>query len=95
MYKNMDRKQNVGHFFCLFHIEAILDYADYVKRIDAAIDEIKACKRRPGIKEILVPGERSARQAARHASEGIAVPDETRLEIQQWCSRLEVPFDLT
>ena len=94
MYKDMDRKQNVGHFFCLFHIDAFLDYADYLKRIDAAIGQIKASKRRPGVEEILVPGERSARKAARHASEGIAVSDETLREIEQWCSRLNVPFDL-
>ena len=95
MYKNMDRKQNLGHFFCLFHIEAFLDYSDYLMRIDTAIDEIKACKRRSGVEEILVPGERSARQAARHASEGIAVPEETLHELEQWSSRLDVPFDLS
>ncbi|HEX7362387.1 MAG TPA: Ldh family oxidoreductase [Bryobacteraceae bacterium] len=92
MYKNMDRKQDVGHFFCLFHIDAFLDYADYLRRIDTTIDAIKASKKRPGVEEILVPGERSARQAARHASKGIAVPEETLVEIQQWCSRLNVPF---
>lgn len=93
MYKNMDRRQNVGHFFCLFHIDAFLDYAEYVRRIDATIDQIKASKRRPGVEEILIPGERSARQAARHSSEGIAVPEETLAEIRQWCSRLNVPFE--
>ncbi|MGH9621935.1 MAG: Ldh family oxidoreductase [Bryobacteraceae bacterium] len=94
MYKNMDRRQDVGHFFCLFHIDAFLDYADYLRRIDATIDQIKASKKRPGVEEILVPGERSARRAALHASEGIAVPQETLVEIQQWCSRLDVPFDM-
>lgn len=94
MYKNMDRKQDVGHFFCLFHIEAFLDYAEYLRRIDATIDGIKSCKKRPGVDEILVPGERSARQAARHASEGISVSKETLLELRQWCSHLNVPFDL-
>ena len=94
MYKDMDRKQNVGHFFCLFHIEAFLDYADYLRRIDATIDALKASKKRPGIKEILIPGERSARQAVRHASEGVTVGEETLREVQQWCARLDVPFDL-
>jgi LDH2 family malate/lactate/ureidoglycolate dehydrogenase len=93
MYKDMDRKQDVGHFFCLFHIEAFLDYAEYLRRINATIDGIKTRKKRPGVDEILVPGERSARQAKRHASEGIAVPKETLLELQQWCSRLDVPFE--
>lgn len=94
MYKDMDRKQDVGHFFCLFNIEAFLDYAEYLQRIDATIDAIKAGKKRPGVEEILIPGERSARKAAQHEIEGISIPDETLVEIQHWCSRLDVPFEL-
>jgi LDH2 family malate/lactate/ureidoglycolate dehydrogenase len=93
MYKDMNRKQDVGHFFCLFHIDAFLDYDEFLRRIDATIDRIKTSKRRPGVEEILVPGERSARQAALHATDGIVVSDETLVELQQWCSMLKVPFD--
>jgi LDH2 family malate/lactate/ureidoglycolate dehydrogenase len=93
MYKNLDRKQNAGHFFCLFNIEAFLDYAEYLRRIDAAIDRIKASRRRPGVEEILVPGERSARTAAMNRSQGIPVSGETLAEIEQWCSRLQIAFN--
>ncbi|MGB7267682.1 MAG: Ldh family oxidoreductase, partial [Terracidiphilus sp.] len=64
MYKNFDRKQDVGHFFCLLDVKAFLNYEDYLRRIDETIDRIKASKKRPGVEEILVPGERSARKAA-------------------------------
>ena len=93
MYKDMDRKQDVGHFFCLFHIDAFLDRAEFIRGIDATIDRIKATKKRPGVKEILIPGERSARKLLLHASQGISIPQETLIEIQQWCSQLNVPFD--
>lgn len=93
MYKNLDRKQNVGHFFCLFDVRAFLDYAEYLRRIDETIDRIKASKRRPGTGEILVPGERSARKAAVNALKGIPVSPETLAEVQQWCTRLNVVFD--
>lgn len=93
MYKNLDRKQDVGHFFCLFNIEAFLDYADYLRRIDATIDRIKASKRRPGVEEILVPGERSSRIAAENRARGIPVSNETLAEIDQWCSRLKIAFN--
>jgi LDH2 family malate/lactate/ureidoglycolate dehydrogenase len=93
MYKDMDRKQDVGHFFCLFQIEAFLDYAEFLRRVDATIDRIKLCRKRPGTKEIFVPGERSARQAALHTAQGIDVPEETLSELQQWCSQFDVPFD--
>ena len=93
MYKNLDRKQDVGHFFCLFDVKAFLDYGEYLKRIDETIDRIKASKRRPGVEEILVPGERSARKAAINSKEGIPVSPETLVEIEKWCSRLNVAFN--
>lgn len=93
MYKNLDRKQDVGHFFCLLDISAFLDYSEYLRRIDATIDRIKASKKRPGVEEILVPGERSSRKAAAYGAEGIPVSDETLAELEQWCSRLKVDFN--
>lgn len=92
MYKNMDRKQDVGHFFCLFDVCAFLDYGQYLSRVGTTIDRIKASKMRPGVAEILVPGERSARRA-RGAAEGIPLSGETIAELEQWCSRLRVSFD--
>ncbi len=93
MYKNMDRKQDVGHFFCLFEVSAFLDYSEYLLRIDDTIDRIKASKKRPGVEEILVPGERSARKAKTNSAEGIPVSNETLKELEDWCSRLKIPFD--
>lgn len=93
MYKDLDRKQDVGHFFCLFRVDAFLDYSEYLRRIDQTIDRIKASKKRPGVEEILVPGERSARAARINLLEGIPVSDDTLSELQQWCARLRVPFD--
>jgi len=94
MYKHMDRKQDVGHFFCLIHIDAIMDLATFKQRMDDTIDTLKASKRRPGVDEILVPGERSARKAAANREAGITLTQETVKEIQQWCSRLNIPFEL-
>ncbi|HEX8713717.1 MAG TPA: Ldh family oxidoreductase [Terracidiphilus sp.] len=92
MYKNLDRKQDVGHFFCLFDVTAFLDYDEYLRRIDETIDRIKATKKRPGITEILIPGERSSRLAAVNGSGGIPLSSETVMELEQWCARLNVPF---
>lgn len=54
IYKDMDRKQNVGHFFSLMDIGAFMNVSVFKKRVDRMIDEIKALKRRPGVDEILV-----------------------------------------
>jgi LDH2 family malate/lactate/ureidoglycolate dehydrogenase len=83
MYKNLERKQDVGHFFCLLDIEAFMDVADFKKRIDEMIDRIKSCRRRPGVEEILVPGERSARMTARNTKEGVKLDAATVKELRE------------
>jgi LDH2 family malate/lactate/ureidoglycolate dehydrogenase len=94
MYKNMDRKQDVGHFFCLLNIAAFLDVKDFKSRMDATIDKLKSSKKRPGVDEILIPGERSSRKAAENEAAGVPVADVVVAEIKELCSRLNVPFDL-
>ena len=93
MYKNLDRKQDVGHFFCLFNIAAFLDLDEFKRRMDETIERLKSGKRRPGVEEILVPGERSSRCAALNSVIGVSVTEETIQELEQWCKRLGVPFE--
>lgn len=94
MYKHMDRPQDVGHFFCLIDIAAFQEPADFLRRIDATIDEIKACKPRPGTSEILVPGERSFRTAQANRRDGIVLGEETLKELRTLCDELGLPFSL-
>jgi LDH2 family malate/lactate/ureidoglycolate dehydrogenase len=93
MYKNLDRKQDVGHFFCLFNIAAFLDLDEFKRRMDETIDRLKSGKKRPGVEEILVPGERSSRCAAMNSVIGVSVTEETIQELERWCKRLGVPFE--
>ncbi len=92
MYKDLDRKQNVGHFFCLFDISAFMNPHLFKKRMDATVIKLKSNKRRQGVEEILIPGERSSRLAERSALKGIPLSDETVSDLKQWCTRLGVPF---
>lgn len=95
MYKNLDRSQNVGHFFCLFDIAAFVDRNEFIQRADTIIDRLKAGRKRPGVQEILVPGERSSRIAAQNGKMGIPVSGDTLSELEEWCARLGVPFPLS
>lgn len=90
MYKHLDRKQDVGHFFACFDVEAFMDLADFTARMDAAIDRIKACRRAPGVDEILVPGERSHRTRQRNLAEGVPVDDATVKELRALAGELNV-----
>lgn len=94
MYKDMERKQDVGHFFCLLHIDAFMDLAIFKERMDQTIDALKANNRRPGVEEILIPGERSARRAAANRKAGIFLTPETVRELDDWCKRLNIDFHL-
>jgi LDH2 family malate/lactate/ureidoglycolate dehydrogenase len=94
MYKNLDRKQDVGHFFCLLDIDAFLDVAEFKQRMDAMIDGIKACRKRPGVEEILVPGERSSRTIAQNKKDGIKLDAATLKELRELANELDVPWSI-
>jgi LDH2 family malate/lactate/ureidoglycolate dehydrogenase len=94
MYKNLDRKQDVGHFFCLLDIDAFLDVAEFKRRMDAMIDGIKACRKRPGVEEILLPGERSSRTSAENAKNGIKLDAATLKELRELANELDVPWSI-
>src|SRR5688500_9917649 len=92
MYKDLDRKQDVGHFFCLLDIDAFVDVAEFKRRIDAMIDAIKACRKRPGVKEILVPGERSPRTVAENRRLGVKLDAATLKELTALAQEFSVSF---
>jgi len=94
MYKHLDRPQDVGHFFCLIDIAAFMELDQFKARIDSMIDRIKACRKRPGIEEILVPGERSYRTAVDRTQRGVPLDAATLAELRELAGRLSVPFAL-
>ncbi len=95
MYKDMNRKQDVGHFFCLLDIDAFMDVATFTARMDQTIDALKSVRKRPGVEEILVPGERSHRTIQKNLRDGIKLNPAIVQELKQLCSELSVPFTLT
>lgn len=92
MYKNLDRKQDVGHFFCLLDISAFMDQTTFDDRMSWMVERLKANKLRPGADEILIPGERSARAAAKNKHDGVVLSAETVAEIEKWCTHFGIPF---
>lgn len=94
MYVNPEGHQDVGHFFFLIDIAAFMDVAEFRSRVDRTIDEIKACRRRPGVQEILIPGERSARRAEENRRRGIPLGQETINEFRTLCAEMSIAFDL-
>ena len=93
MYKNLDRKQDVGHFFCLFDIAAFMDESVFDDRMSWMVERLKSNKLRPGADEILIPGERSARAATKNECNGVVLGPETVVEFERWCKNFGISFD--
>ena len=94
MYKSHDRRQDVGHFFCLLDIAAFMDVKEFKRRMDQTIEQIKACRKRPGVKDVHIPGERSAHTARRNRELGIHIDEATLHELQKLCDESDIEFDL-
>ena len=94
MYKNVERKQDAGHFFILLDIAAFIPVAEFKQRLDKAIDDIKRCRKRPGVAEILIPGERSHRNAQQNRKHGIPLDGATLAELKTLCAESDVEFTL-
>ncbi len=94
MYKDLNRKQNVGHFFCLLDIEAFLEVSLFKLRVDSMIDAIKSCRKRPGVDEILLPGERSYQAAEVNSQKGLPIAETTVNELKALCTELQISFTL-
>lgn len=94
MYDDMDRKQDVGHFFCLLDISAFMDMGEFKQRIDTTIEEIKASKKRPDADEIRIPGERSHRKVKQNREQGIIIEEATQKELQGLCRELDIDYTL-
>jgi len=92
MYKNLDRKQDVGHFFCLLDVDAFCDVAEFKARMNATIEQIKACRRRPGVEEILVPGERSSRTVSENTKNGVKLDPVTVNELTALATKFDIPL---
>jgi LDH2 family malate/lactate/ureidoglycolate dehydrogenase len=90
MYKNLDRKQDVGHFFFLLDVAAFMDRSSFDDRMNWMVDRLKANKLRQGVDEILIPGERSARAAESNEHNGVLLGSETVLELEKWCKHFGI-----
>ena len=69
-----DAPQGVGHFLGAIDVSKFLDADVFRAGVSNMSAEIKGLKKAEGVDEVLLPGERAARSAAKKAVEGIDVP---------------------
>ena len=83
-----DKPSRSGHLFLALNIESFGPRAAFEARMEKMIAEVKAVPLAPGHDEILYPGELEARTEARHARDGLDLPEKSwadlRAEADRW-----------
>ena len=77
-----ERRSGCGHLMIALHIAAIQPLAEFNRRMEQLIDELKTVPLAPGFDEVLYPGELEARNDARNRAEGLQLPEDTLLDLE-------------
>lgn len=72
-----DRKSGCGHLLLTIDVESMMPRAEFDRRMEALIAEIKAVPTAEGIDEIFFPGELEDSNTERHRRQGISIADQT------------------
>lgn len=91
LYGDMEHPQGVGHFVGAIDVKHFIDPAAFTAGVAQMSGEIKSLRRVEGVKEILLPGERSLTKKERQLKEGIDLPDPVVEELRT----LGKPYGLT
>jgi LDH2 family malate/lactate/ureidoglycolate dehydrogenase len=90
LHEDFVHPQDVGHYMQAIDIRRFRDLGQFRQAVDAAIDEVHAAPRAPGVARILVPGEPEAGLAREQRRLGIAYEPEVLSELDTLGRRLEV-----
>ena len=86
-----DAPQGVGHFLGAIDVSCFLDADEFRAGMSNMAAEIKTLKKSEGVDEVLLPGERAARSAAKKTAEGVDVPEAVCAEL----NALGAPFGMS
>lgn len=85
-------KGKCGQFFWALDVELFMPRAEFVARVDQQIDEIKASRKKAGVPEIFVPGERGQRRRRELRAAGVAPLNEIGWKVlEDECARAGAP----
>jgi L-2-hydroxycarboxylate dehydrogenase (NAD+) len=79
-----------GHFVCAIRVEAFEDVARFKARVDAAIRQLRACRRAPDCDRIYAPGEPERLYEQRARRDGIPLTAETLANLHRVAAELGV-----
>lgn len=86
---------NVGHMLIAIDITKFMPFDQYLERIGAFVNEIKASETAPGFSEILLPGEIEHRRYSDRIENGIPVDAETLKTLRMLSQERSIDFELS
>ena len=90
--KEAEEKGN-GVFFQAINVAAFLPYDEFIQTVQEQIDWVKSGRPRPGVSEILYPGEPEYRTAQQRGADGIPVEDSIWQEMLETADSLGVTIE--
>jgi len=81
---------NTGHAIVAISLAAFGDVADFKRRVDELVRDIRASKRLPGVDAIRLPGEQSHAKRAERMRLGIPLPDPLLKSLNQLAAGLGI-----
>jgi uncharacterized oxidoreductase len=89
---SLDEK-GFGCLFLALDPEAYCDRGDFEARVDAMIRHVKSSRKRPGVKEIFLPGEIELREREQRRQQGIYLDDSFWEDIVSTAEQLKINVD--
>jgi len=72
-WKDFEHPQNLGFFLGAWNIASVMDPAEFSRRMDAVLEDMKSCPPAPGHAEVFYPGEIEHRRGGESARSGVAL----------------------
>jgi LDH2 family malate/lactate/ureidoglycolate dehydrogenase len=85
---------DVGHTMIAIDIQRFMPFPEYLQRMHAFCDELKASALAPGFTEILLPGELEHRRETERRANGIEFDREALESLRSLAKKRNVPFTL-
>lgn len=92
LYSEFERPQDNGHFFMVVDPALFLPRGEFLPRIDAFIDLMKAAPLARGFDSVLMPGEPELRSEARHRVTGIPLLPNVIADLAAVAAEFAVPM---
>ncbi|WP_164985262.1 Ldh family oxidoreductase [Ammoniphilus sp. CFH 90114] len=92
LYKDLDKKQNVGQFFFVMRADLFEDMDEFIGRMDQMIAEIRSLPLAEGFEKIYLPGEIELERTVERESFGIPLSHKLMNELEAVGKRYGVCF---